>query len=72
MNRKQHAACRGGPPVAREQTMAEQLKILVVDDEAAITGAAGKILRDEGFRVQGTADTEMALKMMNLNIERSR
>jgi CheY-like chemotaxis protein/glycine cleavage system H lipoate-binding protein len=43
--------------------MAEQPKILVVDDEAVITGAAEKILRAEGFRVQGAADAEMALKL---------
>jgi DNA-binding response OmpR family regulator len=46
--------------------------ILAVDDEAAITGATAKILRDERFRVQGTADAEMALNMMNVSIERSR
>jgi len=43
--------------------MAEQPKILVVDDEAVITGAAEKILRAEGYRVQGAADAEMALKL---------
>jgi CheY-like chemotaxis protein/glycine cleavage system H lipoate-binding protein len=43
--------------------MAEQPKILVVDDEAVITGATEKILRAEGYRVQGTADAEMALKL---------
>ncbi|MGD0308557.1 MAG: response regulator [Acidobacteriota bacterium] len=47
--------------------MAEQPKILVVDDEAVITGAAEKILRAEGFRVRGTADAEMALTMFRVD-----
>jgi len=38
-------------------------KILVVDDETVIAGAADKILRAEGFRVQRTADAEMAIKL---------
>lgn len=72
MNGKPRAARGGGPPVTIERIMDEHSKILAVDDEAVIAGAANKILRDEGFRVQGAADAEMALKMMNLSIERSR
>lgn len=65
MNRKPRAARSGRTPVTIDRIMAERPKILVVGDKAVITGAANKILRDEGFRVQGTTDAETALKMMN-------
>lgn len=44
--------------------MSGKAKILVVDDEAVITGAARKILGAEGFEVFTAADAEKALDLL--------